>query len=300
MDYFACRCQRGVLSDLLGTVTEPMSVKQATMKKLALLIGTAVVMAACGTAGSTGGSEPVLAAECGSVSLPWPVPNPPDAGFESFTGDLEEYVDENARVEFDMLTPTAWSVVEESGNRLVLFGRHLTEPPEGPSYRFANFEKNDDGWRASGWGGCHVVAKADGFGVATFRIDPDRPLDPGSTEIHLLANERECASGQVPTGREIVPFVVESGDAIEITVLVESSDGAQMSIQPRLPTHGGVLSCWVNGSYGMRHRSRSNHGHKTKPQHESSCEATRKQPEGWERFAFLKSLGSPTSTRWQR
>ena len=66
-----------------------------------------------------------------------------------------------------------------------------------------------------------------GFGVATFTLDPDNPPAPDSATLHLLATERACASGQAPVDRQVLPTVVESANAVTITVLVQEPVGAQ-------------------------------------------------------------------------
>ena len=44
--------------------------------------------------------------------------------------------------------------------------------------------------------------------------------DPDSTTLHLTINELNCASGQAPVDRDVVPVVVEFAQRIEITTLV--------------------------------------------------------------------------------
>ena len=39
--------------------------------------------------------------------------------------------------------------------------------------------------------------------------------------MSFVINERDCASGQAPTDRDIVPFVTETEEAASIVVLVE-------------------------------------------------------------------------------
>jgi hypothetical protein len=75
----------------------------------------------------------------------------------------------------------------------------------------------------------------DGYGIATFEIDRDNPPDLGSTTLDLLATERACASGQAPTGREKRTVVVETSEAVEIVVLVESFTGTGVQTCPSNP-----------------------------------------------------------------
>jgi hypothetical protein len=50
-------------------------------------------------------------------------------------------------------------------------------------------------------------------------------LPADNTELSFVINERDCASGQAPTDRDVVPFVTETDDAISIVVLVERVEG---------------------------------------------------------------------------
>ncbi len=216
---------------------------------LLLTAGAGMVVAACGLPAPTGGGAvpsapgtsvpldppgqppedgavPDLAAACGLVPLDWPVGDL-DAAFDSFEGDIEELVDDAARVEFDLSQATRWSVVEETSTELLLFGQPDSSITGEAHYRYAQFELVAGDWRAASWGGCRIEVTAEGFGIATFELNPDNPPDASDTTLHVLATERSCASGQVPSGREVVPVVVETSDAVEIIVLVESPVGGQ-------------------------------------------------------------------------
>ncbi len=217
------------------------------IRSLVLMAGLGMVVAACGLPAPTGdgavpsapatsvprdapgvspkdGAAPDLAAACGPVPLDWPIGDL-DAAFDPFDGDIEDLVDDAARVEFDLSVSTGWSVVEETSTELVLFGQPDSSTTGEAHYRYALFELIDGDWRAAGWGGCRIEVTAEGFGIATFELNPDNPPDAADTTLHVLATERACASGQVPSGREVVPVVVETSDAVEIIVLVEDPTG---------------------------------------------------------------------------
>ena len=119
-----------------------------------------------------------------------------------------------------------WSVASRNDTGLVLFGRAIGEAlaVEAP-YADASLELRGDVWALTGWGTCHLVVDAPGFGNATVVLDPDVEPDPAATELAVLINERECASGQPPIGREVVPVVVADDDRLVITVLVEPVAG---------------------------------------------------------------------------
>ena len=64
-----------------------------------------------------------------------------------------------------------------------------------------------------------------GFGPARLATDSDQSLHGDSIELSFVINERDCASGQAPTDRDVVLFVTESDDAVSIVVLVERVEG---------------------------------------------------------------------------
>lgn len=189
-------------------------------------------VASAGPTSPAGAQTPELGAACGPVPFEWPVGDPGTA-FEPFEGDIEALVHDAARVEFDLWSPARWSVVEETPTGVLLFGEEVSATTDGPRYRFARFEFVDGEWRAAGWGGCRIQVTADGFGVATFELDPANPPDAAATTLHLLATERACASGKAPGGREVVPVVVADSEGVEIIVLVESPARYQPATSPR-------------------------------------------------------------------
>lgn len=170
-----------------------------------------------------------LAAACGPVPFEWP--NIDVDAFEPFEGDISEFVDDEARLEFEASfgadASIRWSVVEETGTALLLFARPETVAVGEPQYGYAEFAEVDGAWRARGWGGCRIEVTAPGYGVATFVLDPEYPPDSSAQVLHVLATERECASGQAPVGREALSIAVETSDRIEITILVEAPTGDQ-------------------------------------------------------------------------
>lgn len=113
-----------------------------------------------------------------------------------------------------------WGLGSRSGSGMVV-GAQV--PGQGSFY--AEFEVDPQGrWAPRGWGGCSVQATLPGYGVATW--EADGTPDPGSTRIAVLATEMACAGGQVPGDRQVVPVVVETPDAVTITVFVEPVTGA--------------------------------------------------------------------------
>jgi hypothetical protein len=166
-----------------------------------------------------------LTASCGPVIFP-SIPPDPDA-FEPVDDEIQALLDEMATgplsVETAEFVPAyRWQVASRSDDKIVLFGRRIEgEAGYGGDYADIRFERRGEAWTAAGWGGCNIEIDAPGFGSATTVLDPDHEPDPDSTELHLLINERECASGQPPTDREVLPVVIETETSIEIVTLVE-------------------------------------------------------------------------------
>jgi hypothetical protein len=177
----------------------------------------------------TTSATPEVTAACGPVQF--------DAAlvdleaFEPFDEEIGPLIGDLAREEYeasiDWWESLRWSVVERGETLLLLFGEPSQPAVEGPPFGYAQFELADDGWRAAGWGQCRIELGADGFGVATFTLDPNNPPDPVEATLHLLATERACASGQAPGDRQVLPVVLQTADAVEITVLVQQPVGGQ-------------------------------------------------------------------------
>ncbi|MDQ3782084.1 MAG: hypothetical protein M3349_03995 [Actinomycetota bacterium] len=129
-------------------------------------------------------------------------------------------------VEAAIFDQHTWSVAMATSDHITLFGRALHDPdPDAPSYGTATFTKDGAGWRPSSFGGCHIEVAAPGFGNANWVLNPDTTPDPASTELAAWIVERNCAGGQPPIGRDIVPVVTTDVDKVTITVLVEPVQG---------------------------------------------------------------------------
>lgn len=181
---------------------------------------------------------PELRATCGAVELAGGLdPVLPSTPIDSEGEAALAAIDEVAPAESGFLDQYEWFTAESTDDRLILFGVPLRETPDGaPPYADATFEREGDTWRPGGWGQCRVEVSSPGFGNAYWVLDPD--IDPASTgtELRVLINERECASGEPPVGREILPVVLEEADSITITVLVEPvSGGANCPSNPWHP-----------------------------------------------------------------
>ena len=170
-----------------------------------------------------------LVARCGQVVFPSLPPDP--NGFDPIDDQIQALLDETAAgptaVESaDFLAANDWSLVSRTDERIVLFGQAAgVDDGAGPRYGYIEFDRRDGVWSPSGWGGCHIVIDAPGFGPAETLLDTAHQPDPASTTLQVVINERNCASGQAPTDREVLPIVTETETAIEIVMLVEPVTG---------------------------------------------------------------------------
>jgi hypothetical protein len=128
-----------------------------------------------------------------------------------------------------------WFIWERDSEHLRLFGRAVPEAPGGSDYGYATFSRDDGVWQPAGWGGCRIEIAAPGFGNASWVVDETAPLDPSAELVRLRIQEKNCASGQAPVHREVVPVVVAEDDRITITVLVEPVQG--VATCPANPWH---------------------------------------------------------------
>jgi hypothetical protein len=187
---------------------------------------------------STTPNGPELRATCGAVELAGGLdPVLPSTPIDSEGEAALAAIDEVAPAEAGFLDQYEWFTAESTDDRLILFGTPLGETTaDAPPYADASFERDGDTWRPEGWGQCRVEVSSPGFGNAYWVLDPDSDPAASGTELHVLINERACASGEPPVGREILPIVLEEPDTITITVLVEPvSGGADCPSNPWHP-----------------------------------------------------------------
>ena len=201
----------------------PSSLGGASLRQplLVLVIAGLTVLSGCA-------DDPAeeLRATCGPIA------------FSSFPPDLDEFppLDDDAAGAIDELANGAtaveaagfdtsfdWSIVSRSDDALVLFGQGVG--PDEAVNAYARFSREQGAWRPRGWGGCSVEIAAPGFGPASTALDPARPIDRASTDLPLLIRELECASGQAPVDREVVPVVIEDEGSVTVIVLVAPVSG---------------------------------------------------------------------------
>jgi hypothetical protein len=177
------------------------------------------------TTASVTGTTP-LEATCGAVMLPVTEPLAlPDQPLDGVALNALEEADRTLGMEGGFFDAYTWVIAEHSEQRLVLFGRAPGDD-SADGFADATFELRDGEWVASGWGGCHVVVSAPGYGnAATWATDPQSAPDPAFSELAIQIMERNCANGEAPEGREILPVVQRAADRVTITVLVEPVPG---------------------------------------------------------------------------
>lgn len=192
------------------------------MRVLALVLATSVLLTAC-----AGDASPELTAHCGSVELP--VSGQPVLPDRPLTDDARAAIASVATVaagEAAFFDGYRWTIAEESADAITLFGSSLIEqPPGAPEYADASFSRVDGEWRPDGWGQCRIEVVAEGYGNAHWILARDVAPDPDSTTLEVEIMEQNCANGEAPIGREILPVVIEAADAISIRVFVEPVAG---------------------------------------------------------------------------
>ena len=175
------------------------------------------------TTSVTGASA--LEASCGAVALPVAEPLVlPDQPLDADALKALEEADRTLGMEGGFFDAYAWVIAERSEQRLVLFG-HAPGGDNPDGYADATFDLKDGTWVPASWGGCHVVVSAPGYGNASWATDPGSAPDPTASEVAIQIMERNCANGEPPEGREIVPVVAMAADRVTITVLVEPVPG---------------------------------------------------------------------------
>jgi hypothetical protein len=214
-----------------------------------------LVSGACGSAVSDlGDNEPIaggptapdaetLRVACGNVDLGTPanVVLPETPMDDSAVAAVEEAM---AAIggEAELFSFYAWSIATRDDSGLVLFGRAIDDAlTVEAAYADAELLNNGSAWRFGRWGQCRIVVDAPGYGNARVVLDPQVEPDPSGRELHVWINERACANGEAPIGREVLPVVVTDEDRVVVTMLVEPVTGdATCPSNPWHPTTIGL------------------------------------------------------------
>lgn len=190
--------------------------------------------------GAGEGEVPALEAACGAVALP--VVDPPVLPEEPLDEAAEAALADLARVgaEVALIGRYEWFVAERGDQRLVLFGRPwASTPPGAPGFADASFSRDGERWVPEGFGQCRIEVSAGGLGNAHWTVNPVIEPDRSSEELAIRMMERNCAGGQAPEGRQIIPVVEADAERVTITILVEPVPGG--SDCPSNPWHPVVV-----------------------------------------------------------
>ncbi|GAA1981681.1 hypothetical protein GCM10009718_18430 [Isoptericola halotolerans] len=132
------------------------------------------------------------------------------------------------------IDPAEWAIVTESPERVALL-RELDEPEDlgggdVRTHEFLTIERVDGPrWMLTSANSCALrsgpAEPTDAYGQADLTLDPDHPLDPAATEIHLLVTERACNSGQDAEGRIVLDRLAATDDAIDLVIGVTLQEG---------------------------------------------------------------------------
>ncbi|MCH7584572.1 MAG: hypothetical protein IH941_05365 [Acidobacteria bacterium] len=118
-----------------------------------------------------------------------------------------------------------WQILHETDEEVIL----VFIDPSRQSIGFQTVVLVDGEWRWSGsqlGEACPLEARLpDGLNRVNWRIDPEFGLDPESTTIHLLATERECASGQAMGDRLRSPHTAITDGEVRITLAADPPPG---------------------------------------------------------------------------
>lgn len=124
-----------------------------------------------------------------------------------------------------------WQVLYETDEEVIL----VFIDPSHQTIGFQTVALVDGEWKWSGsqlGGACSLEARLPaGLNRVNWHVDPEFELDPASTMIHLLATERECASGQAMGGRLRSPQVVITSREVRITLAADPPPGDYQTCQ---------------------------------------------------------------------
>lgn len=194
----------------------------AAKRMMAAFTASVLGLAACSNDSTSGEDEPLgsALAVCGTAEFDrLPV----------VLSALESLADADQTAVVDALIADGdfegrdWQVVSDS-DQLVLFG---APTDSNFPYGHATFDRVGDQLELQIATNCNLSFNTPGMNVASFRLDPDQPIDSASTSLPILFNEKACASGGAVNGREVKPRIIEDDDRIEIIVLIEATDGPQ-------------------------------------------------------------------------
>ena len=204
------------------------------------IIGAVVlVLAGCGDGAVTSGEGPAptqtLQASCGGVTFD-SVPADPST-FPPADEIWDEIDLTELGLEGEWFPSLDWTIANQTGAELQLFGTPKEPTGEDPGYGYADFARDGDRWRPTGWGDCRIQVTSPGLGPARFVLDPEHEPDPAASTLAIQATEMSCASGEAPSGRSVEAVVLDEDEvSVSIVVLVEPVTGdANCPSNPSFP-----------------------------------------------------------------
>ena len=127
----------------------------------------------------------------------------------------------------------AWRILHETESEVLVV--HMADAPDGPAVSFMEVELRDGEWRWAGseaGGPCELTTThPPGLNAVEWRIDPAFEVGPNSADIPLLATEVECVSGQPMGDRLLTPQVLETAEAVYITLAAVPPEGDVQNCQ---------------------------------------------------------------------
>jgi hypothetical protein len=123
-----------------------------------------------------------------------------------------------------------WRVLHETPERVLVVHVGDRSNAADAGLSFMTIEADGDDWRwagSSGGADCPLQFQLDeGLGIVEWELDPDHP-EPGPdvTVVHVLATERDCASGQPMDDRLNDPVVLADESQVSITFSVAPLTG---------------------------------------------------------------------------
>jgi hypothetical protein len=154
-----------------------------------------------------------------SISVPLPE-EPPNSAAARALGDFRQ----DAAPEADIFDDYTWTVANETGDEIALLGRGIVGGGDDRiGYGYAYADRIGDEWRIQRFGTCRLRVTAEGYGSAIWALAA-RP-DPSQSTIALVVNELDCANGEGPIDRDVVPVILSDAQQVAIVILVEPVSG---------------------------------------------------------------------------
>ena len=207
------------------------------MTRLVLVLAAALVLAGCGSSevpspsASPSGELPldpgVLGLSCGDnnvfhpslLAVPGHAQNDPDPAAAALRAEITASTPELG------LPRDGWVRVAQLADKVQFVAPNIARD----GWVVVGVAMRNGRWELDLKGDCQPeVALPAGVSRAEWRLDAAFPKPAaGDRQIHVLINERACASGQSPEGRVLPPIIAPSQTAMTIAILVTNRPGGQ-------------------------------------------------------------------------